>query len=94
MAQKRPSEKEQEPSAPSLMQATGQFLGYGLQWAGATVLFLFIGWLADGWLSTKPLLTIVGAFVGAGAGFYSLYHHIVVEPRHRTEQPPSDEGEA
>ena len=43
MAEERPSGKDQEPEAPSLAQASGQFLGYGLQWALATVLFLFIG---------------------------------------------------
>lgn len=75
------------------MRASGQFLGYGLQWALATVLFLFLGWLADGWLGTKPLLTIVGAFVGAGAGFYSLYHHLVVEPRRRDARERQDEGQ-
>ncbi len=73
------------------MRAAGQFLGYGLQWAMATVLFLFLGWLADGWLGTKPLLTIIGAFVGAGAGFYSLYYHVVVEPRRRDEREKGPE---
>jgi F0F1-type ATP synthase assembly protein I len=68
------------------MQAAGQYMGYGLQWALATLLFLFLGWWADGWLGTKPLLTIIGAFVGAGAGFYSLYYHVVVEPRRRREE--------
>lgn len=74
------------------MRASGQFLGYGMQWALATVLFLFLGWMADGWLGTKPLLTIVGAFVGAGAGFYSLYRHLVVEPRRRDDPGEQDEG--
>jgi hypothetical protein len=32
-----------------------------------------------------PLFMILGAFVGAGAGFYSLYRHVVVEPRERDE---------
>ncbi len=68
------------------MQAAGQYLGYGLQWALATVLFLFLGWVLDGWIGTKPLFTILGAFVGAGAGFYSLYYHIVVQPRRSAEQ--------
>ena len=83
MAEERPTRTDQGPEPPSLAQAAGQDLGYGLQWALATVLFLFLGWLVDGWLGTKPLLTIVGAFVGAGAGFYSLYYHLVVEPRRR-----------
>ncbi len=83
MADERPTRPNQGPEPPSLARAAGQYLGYGLQWALATALFLFLGWLADGWLGTIPLLTIVGAFVGAGAGFYSLYYHLVVEPRRR-----------
>jgi F0F1-type ATP synthase assembly protein I len=90
VAEERPSGADQEPEAPSLVQASGQVLGYGLQWALATGLFLLLGWFADGWLGTKPLLTIVGAFLGAGAGFYSLYFHLVVEPRQRKSRqlPP------
>jgi len=86
MAEERPDRAHPPSRPPSLMQAAGPYLGYGLQWALATVLFLFLGWLADGWLGTKPLLTIIGAFVGAAAGFYSLYRHLVVEPRRREQQ--------
>lgn len=70
---------------PPMVDA-GSFLGHGLTWAVSTGFFLFVGWQADGWLGTRPLLTIVGAFVGAGAGFYSLYHHLVVAPREQEKQ--------
>lgn len=79
-----PPPRDQEP--PSLARAAGQYVGYGLTWALATVLFLFLGWLVDGWLGTEPLFTILGAFIGAGAGFYSLYHHLVVEQRAEAER--------
>ncbi len=85
------SPRDQEP--PSLARAAGQYLGYGLQWALSTVLFFFLGWLVDGWLGTKPLFTILGAFVGAGAGFYSLYYHLVVQPREREERRRREQGE-
>lgn len=62
-----------------------QYLGHGLTWAMSTGLFLVGGWFVDRWLGTMPLFLIVGAFVGAGAGFYSLYHHLVVEPRRAAE---------
>lgn len=91
VAQERPTRAGKEPEPPSLVQAAGQYLGYGLQWAVATVLFLFLGWLLDGWVGTKPLFTILGAFVGAGAGFYSLYYHMVVQPR-RSAQERKDRG--
>lgn len=65
----------------SVMRASGQFMGLGLTWALSVLLFLGIGAWVDSKLGTAPILLIVGAFVGAGAGFYSLYYHIVIEPR-------------
>lgn len=67
----------------SLWQAAGQFTGYGLTLALSTLLFLLGGWWLDGKVGTTPLFTILGAFLGAGGGFYSLYYHVVVEPRER-----------
>lgn len=58
-------------------------LGVSLTWALSTALFLYLGSLADGRLGTGPWLALGGAFVGAGAGFYSMYHHLVVVPRER-----------
>jgi hypothetical protein len=52
-------------------------LSLGVTWALSTALFLYLGMLADGWLGTDPVLTIVGAFVGAGAGFYYLYSQLM-----------------
>jgi len=66
--------------------AAGQYTGYGLTWALSTLLFLLAGWWLDGKLGTMPLFMILGAFVGAGAGFYSLYYHLVVEPRQREDE--------
>ena len=37
----------------------------------------------DGWLGTEPLFTLVGAFVGAAAGFWYMIHQLVHEPRGR-----------
>lgn len=76
-----------------LLAEAGRHLGYGLTWALSTALFLLLGWVADGWLGTTPLLTVVGAFVGAGAGFYSLYHHMVVKPREEARRRESERGE-
>jgi len=56
----------------------GRYSGLGMTWALATMLFLAGGWWLDGKVGTAPLFTIIGAFVGAGAGFYHFYHQIVV----------------
>lgn len=80
------AEHDRKESLPSsLWQAAGQFTGYGLTMALSTLLFLLGGWWLDGKVGTTPLFTILGAFVGAGGGFYSLYRHVVVEPRERDE---------
>lgn len=74
-------------SRREMMRASGQFMGHGLTWALAVLLFLGLGAWADSKLGTSPFLLILGAFVGGGAGFYSLYYHIVIEPRERDEGP-------
>ncbi len=68
-----------------LIRASGQYMGYGLTWALSVLLFLGAGAWLDSRLGTSPFLLVLGAFVGAGAGFYSLYYHIVIEPRHRED---------
>ena len=60
--------------------------GLGLTLALATGLFLGAGWWLDGRLGTVPLFTVLGAIVGAAAGFYSLYYHVILEPRQRRER--------
>ena len=75
---------DQRGSDPrDVMRASGQFMGLGLTLALAVLLFLGLGAWVDSKLGTAPLLLVLGAFVGAGAGFYSLYYHIVIEPRQR-----------
>ena len=64
----------------------GEHLGHGLTWVGSTLLFLWLGTRADAWLGTEPWLSLLGAFVGAGAGFYHMYHHLVVVPREREKE--------
>ncbi|HUH11551.1 MAG TPA: AtpZ/AtpI family protein [Longimicrobiales bacterium] len=75
----------------------GRYLGHGLTWVGATLLFLLAGQQLDRWVGTEPLFTLLGAFVGAAAGFWSMYYHLVVEPaknERETREPraPKDQG--
>lgn len=75
-----PGDRSRQGSRQALIAEAGRYMGYGLTWALSTALFLFVGRWLDGRLGTEPWLTIVGAFVGGAAGFYSLYYHLVVEP--------------
>ncbi len=63
-----------------------RYLGLGLTWALSTALFLFLGSLVDGWLKTEPAFTVLGAFVGAAAGFYHLYSQLMKATRERTDR--------
>ena len=67
--------------SPTVWTAVGQHAGYGLTIAASLGLFMGLGWWVDGRLGTTPLLTVLGALVGAGGGFYSMYRDLVVEPR-------------
>jgi ATP synthase protein I len=60
-----------------------EFAGVGLQFAGAILLFLFLGRWLDGRLGTEPWLLLTGVLVGAVAGFYSMYRQLVLQPRKR-----------
>ncbi|MGD2045032.1 MAG: AtpZ/AtpI family protein [Gemmatimonadota bacterium] len=80
--------RDQKGSSPGdIIRASGQFMGLGLTWALAVLLFLGIGGWLDSKLGTSPFLLVLGAFIGAAAGFYSLYYHIVIEPRQREDDP-------
>lgn len=70
---------------PSPNVDVARALSLGLTWALSTALFLYVGSLADRWLDTRPILTLLGAFVGAGAGFYYLYSQLMADTRKRTQ---------
>ena len=78
-------QNQRESQRPELLKAAGQFTGYGLSWALSVLLFLFGGWWLDGKVGTAPLFMILGAFLGGGAGFYSLYRNIVLAPQDKKE---------
>lgn len=49
-----------------------QYTHLGLTFAASVALMFFVGYWADGKLHTRPLLAIVGAFLGATGGFINL----------------------
>ena len=70
------------------IRASSEFIGYGMSFAVSTLLFLLGGHWLDGKLGTSPVLALLGMFVGAAAGFYSLYSHV---SGMRTRQPEREE---
>ena len=53
-----------------------QYFGMAFTFAIAILLFGAGGWFLDGWVHTRPLFAIVGAFVGGFAGFMSIYYRV------------------
>ena len=82
-------ENQKKSVSSEMVSAAGHFTGYGLTWALSVLLFLLGGWWLDGKVGTAPLFMILGAFLGGGAGFYSLYRHIVVASREQNEEVDS-----
>ncbi|GMR12442.1 MAG: hypothetical protein BMS9Abin29_0631 [Gemmatimonadota bacterium] len=81
MSDERPNARQ----AGDMSRVSGQYMGHGLTLALATLFFLLVGWWLDSKLGTRPLLLLLGAFVGAGAGFYRLYYYVVIKSRPKSE---------
>lgn len=74
------SNRSDEEGPTSVWAEQGKYLGYGMTFAMATLLFFFLGLWLDGKLGTTPWLSFLGAFAGGGTGFYNLYAHVILEP--------------
>ena len=52
------------------------YFGMALGFTVAILLFGGLGWVIDGWLHTRPLIAIAGAFLGGFAGFMGIYYRV------------------
>ena len=76
-----PAQKNDDPEAPEAPEVRGygqgyEYFGVALNFTLAILLFGAGGWFLDGWVHTRPLFTIIGAFVGGFAGFMSIYYRV------------------
>ncbi len=53
-----------------------EYFGMALSFTIAILLFGAAGWVVDGWVHTRPLFAIIGAFVGGFAGFMRIYYRV------------------
>lgn len=65
-----------------------RYSGYGISWVLTILLLVWGGLELDERLGTTPLLVLLGAFLGVGAGFYTLYVRAVVEPSAKRKETP------
>ena len=63
------------------LAAASSYAGLGLQFALSILLFLYAGQWLDKKLGTSPWLLMLGVFLGAGAGFYSIYRKLMADQR-------------
>ena len=64
---------------PSAARGYGQGYAYfamALTFVAAILGFGALGWVADGKLHTRPLLAILGAFLGGFAAFMRIYYRV------------------
>jgi F0F1-type ATP synthase assembly protein I len=92
------SKKDRDPAPnPGRTGVSGaEFAGAGIQFAAFLVLSSFAGMWVDKQLGTSPWFLIVLVFVGAAAGFYSLYHKLMKGQRlgdRRKHTERREEGE-
>lgn len=60
--------------------------GLGLTMGLATMLFAWGGNWLDGRLDTSPLFVLLGAFLGFGGGFWTMYSRLVLRSGRAPEQ--------
>ena len=75
-----------------VQRASSDALGHGFTIAAAIGVFLWAGDRADKALGTSPVFALSGMMLGAAAGFYRLYAHLVLMKRDKAEpEEPEDE---
>ena len=65
--------------------AAGKYAGIGLQFALSILLFLYLGQWVDRRVGTNGIFMLVGAFLGFGAAFYSIYRSLMADQRREEE---------
>jgi F0F1-type ATP synthase assembly protein I len=58
-----------------------RLMGLGLQFVIAILLCLYAGMWLDAKLKTAPWLMLIGALIGASAGFYSMFRVLMSEDK-------------
>ena len=66
--------------------ADPRLMGLGLQFVVAILVSLYAGMWLDGKLHTGPWLMLLGALIGASAGFYSMFRVLMSEDKRMDDE--------
>jgi F0F1-type ATP synthase assembly protein I len=70
-------EPDKIKGASNFYREIGPYLGLGLQLAVTVTVMVFIGIWLDNQFETKPVLTVVFAFLGVFAGMYTFIKSVL-----------------
>jgi len=80
-----PKKTPERETSPDTWSKPGEVLGLGLNVVAAAFLFGFLGhWVGSriGEGGAREALTLLGGFIGAAAGFYSMIRHLTSHSEH------------
>ena len=77
---------DHEETTESQWARAYRYVGLGLTFALAVLLFFVLGYKLDKYLGTLPIFSVVGAFLGGIGGFLHLYRAVV---RDSDKKPPT-----
>jgi ATP synthase protein I len=69
-------------------RASTSLASIGIELAASVLIGAFLGNRLDLYFHTKPWLMVVGLFVGAAAGFYSIYKQVAAVSREEDQRRP------
>lgn len=84
----------QHSGAYGSLGAAGKYAGMGLQFALSILLFLYLGQWLDRRVGTNGIFALVGAFLGFGAAFYSIYRSLMADQKREEEAEARKRAEA
>lgn len=74
---KKPSPQNTIESLADAYRKMGPYLNIGYFFVAAVGLMTFLGWYLDNKWGTRPWLTVAGALLGIGAGFYNFFKTVM-----------------
>jgi F0F1-type ATP synthase assembly protein I len=83
---------EQDGPNPASLRPIGEYAVAGIEFALAILAFLYVGQVLDRRFGTSPWLVIIGACLGAIAGWCALYRKLSID-RKRVEKSHREQSD-